>query len=465
MADQTRAEDILSDASDHDEPTVGTTPAERPAPAEDYDVAIVGASLAGCTAAILLARSGARVALVEKSPDSQAFKRMCSHYIQSSAVATLERLGLLERMMQAGAVRSRVRLWTPWGWIEPPEKSVVPSGINLRRERLDPLIRELAAETPGVELILGYTVQGLLREGDRVCGIQARDTHRHTIELRTQLVVGADGRDSRVAKLAAVPTKIAPHGRFAYGGYYEGPPPAGAPSAALWLLDPDMAAAFPTDSGQTFYAAMPTNDRLPEFRSDPAAALEKFVAAIPDAPPIRASRLVGEMTGKIDMTNVIHTPTTPGLALVGDAAGALDPLWGVGCGFALQSSEWLADSVAPALSGAESLQQGLKRYRRRHARGLRGHTKTILDYATGRKINGGEKMLFSAATYDERTARVFQAFGSRNIAPMRMLASAIPLAVLAGARRSISQRAGYSSARVATPTADGDPEEHTTNTA
>lgn len=403
----------------------------------DYDVAIVGASLAGSATAILLARSGARVALLEKSPDPRAFKKICSHYIQSSAVGTLERLGLIEPMMQAGAVRSRVRLWTRWGWIEPPPGSTVPSGINLRRERLDPLIREIAAETPGVELLLGHTVQGLLRDGEQVCGVQASDTHGQATELRARLVIGADGRDSRVAKLAGVRTKTAAHGRIAYGGYYEGPAYHGAPAATLWLMDPNMIGAFPTDNGQTFYAAMPTKDHLPEFRADPQAALEKMVASVPDAPPILASRLTQPVQGKIDMTNVIHTPTAPGLALAGDAAGALDPLWGVGCGFALQSSEWLADSVAPALSGAESLDRGLKRYRRRHARGLRGHTWTILDYATGRKLTPGERMLFSAASYDERTGRIFEAFGSRNIGPARMFATAIPLAMLATARRSI----------------------------
>jgi len=185
---------------------------------------------------------------------------------------------------------------------------------------------------------------------------------------------------------------------------------------------------------------MPASERLPEFREDPAAALQRFVAAIPDAPPIAQSQLVGEVVGKIDMTNVINTPTAPGLALVGDAASAVDPLWGVGCGFALQSSEWLADSVAPALGGTESMDRGLQRYRRRHARGLKGHTREILDYATGRKINAGEKLFFSAASYDERTAKVFEAFGSRNIGPGRMLATGIPLAVLATARRSVSER-------------------------
>jgi 2-polyprenyl-6-methoxyphenol hydroxylase-like FAD-dependent oxidoreductase len=441
MADQTHAHDILSDGPDSGETTSQTVPTK------DYDVAIVGASLAGCSTAIMLARAGAKVALVEKSPDPKAFKRICTHYIQSSAVPTLERLGLLERMMEAGALRAHARLWTRWGWIAPPANTTSPSGVNLRREKLDPLIRDMAAQTPGVELMLGYTVHELMREGERFAGVRARDSHDHSVEIRARLVIGADGRDSKIAKLSGVPTKTAPHGRIAYGGYYEGPAPATSPDAALWLLDPDMAAAFPTDGGLVFYATMPTKARLPEFRADPQAALEKLVSSIPEAPPIAQSRLVGQVQGKLDMTNVMHAPTAPGLALVGDAASAVDPLFGVGCGFALQTSEWLADSVAPALNGAESIEKGLRRYRRRHARGLGGHTRVIVEYATGRKMNGGEKMLFAAAAHDERTARVFEAFGSRNIGPLRMFATGIPFAMFANARRSLSRRASSGSAK------------------
>ncbi len=446
MADQPHSHDILPEGSDPREPSSQAAPPPSVPAVKEYDVAIVGASLAGCATAIMLARTGARVALVEKSPDPNAFKRICTHYIQSSAVPTLERLGLLEPMMRAGALRAHARLWTRWGWIAPPSDTTAPAGVNLRREKLDPLIRELAAQTHGVELMLGHTVDELLREGERFTGVRAHDSHQHAVELRARLVVGADGRDSKIAKLSGVPTKTAPHGRIAYGGYYEGPEPVTAPDAALWLLDPDMAAAFPTDDGLIFYATMPSKARLPEFRADPQAALEKLVSTIPEAPPIAQSRLVSQVQGKIDMTNVIHTPTAPGLALVGDAASAVDPLFGVGCGFALQSSEWLADSVAPALQGAESLEKGLKRYRRRHARGLGGHTRVILEYASGRKMNSGEKMLFSAAANDERTARVFEAFGSRNIGPLRMFATGIPLAMLANVRRSLSRRVRPNSA-------------------
>jgi 2-polyprenyl-6-methoxyphenol hydroxylase-like FAD-dependent oxidoreductase len=420
----------------------------------DYDAVIVGASLAGCTEAIMLGRAGARVALIDQRPETGAYKRICSHYIQSSAVPTLERAGLLEPMMQAGALRSRARIWTRWGWIEPPRRSSVPSGVNLRREILDPLIRGIAAKTVGVDLMLGETAEELVRDshaGDSVCGVKVRDRHGAHRPLTATLVIGADGRGSRVAKLSGVKAKTVPHGRFAYGGYFAGPPPKGWPDASLWLLDPDMAAAFPTDSDLTFYACMPTKERLPEFRSDPEQALKAMLASLPDAPPVADSRVVAArdgkpILGKLDMTNVAHTPTAPGLALIGDAALAIDPLWGVGCGWAFQSAEWLAQSVSASLLGAEPLARGLARYRRRHARGLRGHATMIYDYASGRRFNPGERMLFSAAAHDERVARVFEAFGSRNIGPLRMFTRGVPLALAAHARSALSSGASGSPA-------------------
>ena len=413
--------------------------------ADVYDAAIVGASLAGCAAAIALGRAGLKVALVDKRPEQGAYKKICSHYVQSSAIASLERLGLLEPMMQAGAVRSRVRLHTSWGWIEPPpgaeeSASLVPSGVNLRRERLDPLIRCTASETPGVELMLGQAVEELIGDGEAVIGVKTRDPHGSHRTLRAKLVVGADGRGSQVAKLASVPAKLVPHGRFAYGRYYEGPAPKHAPDSLFWLLDPDMAAVFPTDSDLYFYAVMPAKERLGEFKQDPEKALADMVASLPDAPPIGASTPVGPIQGKLDMTNVAHRPVAPGLALVGDAALAIDPLWGVGCGWALQSSEWLTDSVIPALQGSESLSKGLARYRRRHRRGLAGHARMIYDYAGARKLTWFEKGLFATAAQDDRVAQVFEAFGTRNIGPGEMLARTVPRVAYLSARRGLARR-------------------------
>lgn len=408
----------------------------------DYDVAIVGASLAGCAAAIAYGRSGLRVALVEKSPEAAAYKRICTHYVQASAIASLERLGLLEPMMRRGAVRSCVRMRTPWGWVEPTARSRVPSGINLRRERLDPLIRQAAAETPGVDLMLGQAASELLHDDDAVAGVEIRDRSGASRRLRARLVVGADGRGSRVAKLAGVRARTFEHGRFAYGAYFEGPPPPTAPDATLWLLDPDMVGVFPTDSDLYFYACMPAFERLDDFRKDPLAALISLVAGVPDPPPILESAPAGPVQGKLDMTNVAHTPTAPGLALVGDAALAIDPIWGVGCGWALQSSEWLTDSTIPALHGQRPLKRALARYRRLHRNRLRGHAATIYDYSTGRKFTRFERLLFATVCRDERAAATFEEFGTRTIGPARMFAATTPRIAWLGARGKLSKPPG-----------------------
>jgi menaquinone-9 beta-reductase len=402
----------------------------------DYDAVIVGGSLAGCTAAILLGREGLRVAVVEKQPDPKAFKRMCTHFIQASAVPTVDRLGMLEPIEAAGGVRPHFQAWTRWGWIKPPRENASLS-LNIRRELLDPMLREEAAATPGVDLHLGQAVRELIWDGETIAGVLARDTDGVETSLRARLVVGADGRDSDIAELSGVEEKVLPHGRFAYGGYFEGAQPDFAPDGSIWMMDPNWAAAFPTDHDLTFYAAMATKDLLPEFKRDPAAALVSYISAVPEAPPIREAQLVEDVLGKIEMPNRVRVPVAPGLALVGDAAQAVDPLFGIGCGWAFQSGEWLADSVAPALRGEEPLERGLKRYRRLHKRKLGGHTMLVNDYATGRPMNRGEKTIFAAAARDPKVATNFDAFGTRRIGPARMFATTIPRAVMVNARHSL----------------------------
>ena len=410
----------------------------------DYDAVVVGASLAGCTTAILLGRAGARVALIDKQPDPNAYKRICSHFIQESSVPTFERLGLLEPVLAAGGLRTQMHAWTRWGWIEPPAENGL-SCLNLRRERLDPMIRDLAASTSGVDLMLGLTATRVLREDGRVSGVALRDRDGGEIELRGRLTVGADGRDSTIAELAEVAVKTRPHGRVAYGAYFEGALPEGAPNSRIWMLDPDWAAAFPTDSELTFYAAMVTRDRLPEFKADPGAALVEFIAGLPEAPPIRAGRRVGPVEGKLDMTNRQRTQTLPGLALVGDAALAIDPLFGVGCGWAVQSGEWLADSVAPALRGEEPLERGLRRYRHRHTRALRTHAWLIHDYASGRKLQPGERALFAAAARDPKIAALFERIGTRQSRIAGSTVRTLPRVAAVNLRARLRRRSAFRS--------------------
>lgn len=403
----------------------------------EYDVAIVGASLSGCTAAILLGRAGAKVALIEKSPDHAAYKRLCSHFIQASAAPTLERLGLMEPILAAGGQRGRGLLWTRWGWIE-PTKGPTAYGVNLRREVLDPLVRTVAARTPGVELMLGKTAVRLLRDDSGFAGVAIRDPDGEVLEIPSPLTIGADGRDSPVATMAEVGERTRPHGRFAYGAYFEGPMPDFAPDAGLWMMDPQIAAAFPTDDGLVLYVAMPTKDHLPRFKEDIEGAMVEWVGSIPDAPPIRQARRVGPIIGKLDMTNRIREPVAPGLALIGDAALAADPLFGVGCGWAFQSGEWLADSVSPALQGVESLDNCLRRYRKRHRRQLGMHARLIHDYSTGRKFYPTERAIMRTAVHDPQAAALFEAVGTRRTTPPRLLVPMAKRVAIANVRRLVS---------------------------
>jgi 2-polyprenyl-6-methoxyphenol hydroxylase-like FAD-dependent oxidoreductase len=380
----------------------------------DFDVLIAGASLAGSATAILLGQAGLRVALVERRADPAAFKRMCTHYIQCSAVPSLERLGLMSEILAAGGVRSSGRFWTRWGMVEAPRAEQLPPGVNIRREVLDPMIRARAAATPGVELMLGQTASEVVTEAGAVSGLRLRDRDNRERTVRAALVVGADGRSSSVAQLAGVPRRETPHGRFGFGAYFEGPQPEAAPDGTIWFLDPQWAAAFPTDSGLTFLGGMCTKDRLPEYRQDRLGFLQRYIAGLPQAPPIADCRVVSPVIGKADLPNVHRGPVAPGLALVGDAALATDPLFGVGCGWAVQSAEWLTDAVLPALRGEEALTAGLARYRRVHRRRLGLHTRMIEDYATGRPFSAPERLLFSAAAQDPATRLPFMRFGTRS---------------------------------------------------
>jgi flavin-dependent dehydrogenase len=393
----------------------------------DYDVAIVGASIAGCTAATFLGRQGAKVALIESHSDPAAFKRMCTHFIQASSAPTIHRLGIEDALREAHARRTDTNIWTRYGWVSFGRESAGPplsewAPWNIRREKLDPILRDTAAGTDGVELLLGHTVNGLLRDGGRVVGVKARERSGEEHEIRAKLVVGADGRDSEVAKLSSAQTKLKPHNRFGYMAYYRDTPLVTGDSAQMWLLDPDVAYAFPTDNGLVCLAVFPHKDKLAEFKADPEQAMARVFESVTDGPRLDPAKRESNVLGKLEMPNTVRQPVQPGFALVGDAALAADPLWGVGCGWAFQSAEWLAESVGPTLSGSPSdIDAGLERYRRRHKKGLAAHEKFTSEYSSGRRFNPMEKMLFRAAARDQVLGQRMALMGERWIPPQKML--------------------------------------------
>ena len=307
----------------------------------EYDAVIVGASIAGCTAARLLGQSGVRVALLERSADADAYKAMCGHWILGGAKAALERAGFWQPIVDAGGIVGWPSVWAGDGWIDLHVDDVPPS-ISLRRKTLDPLLRRLAATTPGVDLRLGAEVVGLVRGADdSVRGVTTKDG----ATFAAPLVIAADGHRSPVARLANVTESTSPNERIYWWAYYEGLEVADGHTAQVWPADPHGAVVTPAGGGLHLVAAFPTKARHAEFAADRVGALERHVMQLPDAPNFARARRVTRAIGTNDYPFVRRDPLpVPGLALIGDAAMASDPLPAVGCGWAIRSAEWLVDA-------------------------------------------------------------------------------------------------------------------------
>jgi 2-polyprenyl-6-methoxyphenol hydroxylase-like FAD-dependent oxidoreductase len=381
-------------------------------PSDRTDVLIVGGSVAGCALAALLGRQGIEVTVLEKSPKPEHYKVVCTHFIQAGATPVLRRLGVTGTMERAGAVRNGLEVWTQGGWYVMPDEE---HGYSIRREKLDPMLRELAARTPNVTMRQGVTATAMTRDAQgRPSGLQARTAAGDEVNIGAKVVVGADGRGSATARLAGIPGRVLPHNRFGYMAYYEDLPlHAGGNRSQMWLTGRDVLYCFPNDDGLTVAAMFLHKDRLPAFRADKERAFLEAFAGLDRAPDLTGARRVSPLIGKLDVPNVRRPAGRPGVAFVGDAAQASDPVWGVGVGFALQSAAWLADEVAGPLTAGTDPDPALDRYRRKHRRELMLHHLQMSDFATGRPLNFVERAMHRAATRDPATAKVMASLAAR----------------------------------------------------
>ena len=408
-----------------------------------YDVIVVGASIAGCTAATFLARDGLKVALIEAHRDENMYKRLCTHFIQSSATPTIERLGVNKDLDAAGAVHAHGDLWTSYGWAREPENvpGCPPHGYSVRRAVLDPILRRTAAAEQCVDLMLGAKVVDLvLDESGRVGGVDVRTADGRR-EIRARLVIGADGKNSKVAELANLPAHELPNNRFGYFAHYRNIELENWNRSKLWLLDNgDAVYVFTNDDGIVLLAAMPSKKRLDDFRDgDKEKALLSMYDGLPEAPDLSNVERVSDLIGQVDYPSLLRPKiTAPGVALIGDAAMVADPLFGLGCGWAFQSAEWLAQEVSPVLRAGGDVDRATERYAKTHARRLRPHFKLTSDFSKVRPFNGLERLLFGGAPQDKVVSEAFWRYGTRNTSPIALLSPRV-LAHALRVRRKANQ--------------------------
>jgi 2-polyprenyl-6-methoxyphenol hydroxylase-like FAD-dependent oxidoreductase len=402
------------------------------------DVVVVGAGIAGCAAAAMFGRMGFEVVVLDAEPDINVFKRSCAHYIQPSALPVLRKYGLASLIEEHGGIRSVTDVWMRWGWIN----SSLPSdhyGYNIRRETLDPMLRRVAAWTPGVRVRQGYAIKEVLRRGERVSGVIAIDQRtRRPLMIESRLVVAADGRWSPTAKLAGLTTYTRPNCRFAYLAYYQNP--RKGPEATrqrVWYLEPNVAYESPTDEGLSCFSVLAPKNELGVWRIDPRAAMRRIFAALPGGVDLNDLRKVGPVTGVLEMPNMRRDAATPGLGLVGDAALSADPLFRTGCGWAFQSAAWLAETVGPSLKDGDikEVDAALVDYAALHEREILPHYELISDLSTGRPLKFGERMLSSAATRNSDVARLFELLAARSITPQQVARPGVMFKVMTASLR------------------------------
>jgi flavin-dependent dehydrogenase len=323
--------------------------------AEQFDVIVVGARCAGSPLATLLARDGARVAVVERA----TFPRdtLSTHIFEAQALAFLNRLGVIDQIRATGApILSRadirqedVRFVTS----APRLPGDVGGAASVRRFILDPILVDAAAEA-GAEVRLGTKVTGLVRDDGRVGGVQTAFDGSEA-ELRARLVVGADGRNSTVANLVGSRKyNVAPNQRFAYWTFFEGADPGPDPALVFHRWSNRLILGCPADSGLYQVILIPDLVDLPRFREDlEGSFMEYALSCEPVAQELAGATRVGKFFGMLRFEGFLREPSGRGWVLAGDAGHFKDPSPGQGIQDAFRQVDALALAIRDGLQGSD----------------------------------------------------------------------------------------------------------------
>ena len=344
-----------------------------------HDVVVVGARAAGAATALLLARQGHDVVLVDRN--ALPSDTLSTHQLARPGVVQLRRWGLLDAVLRSGAPALRqITFTTP---NESVTRAVKPSaGVDLlvapRRYILDTLVADAAAMA-GADLRFGVTVEGThLDDAGRAVGVYGHDRSGAPVDLAARYVVGADGLGSRVARAVGaeiIENRGAP-GAVQYAYFADLP----WPGIELIVADRALTGVFPTHHGEAcVWICSPTGDaraarRAAVSREDAFTAHLRRTA--PDlAARLRMGRRTSPVTGMLRMPNYLRQAHGPGWALVGDAGYHRDALTGHGLSDAYRDAELLAMALHQALRGDVDPDTALAEYQRRAgsrvARGLR----------------------------------------------------------------------------------------------
>jgi 2-polyprenyl-6-methoxyphenol hydroxylase-like FAD-dependent oxidoreductase len=334
-----------------------------------YDAIVIGARAAGSPTAMLLAKAGLKVLLVDRSRFPSDI--MSTHYIHKQGVASLKRWGLLDAV-----IASDTPACTEWTFDVGPFalRGTTPRYEDIdvdycpRRNVLDKILVDGAAAA-GAEVREGFSVQEILMSGDRVTGIRGRSGTGAMVTEDAKIVIGADGRHSFVARsVQAQAYESRPSRTCVYYSYFSGVPMKGV---ELYPRPGSGIVAMYTTQGQACLAAVKRAEDFHVYRDD---IEDTFWSVLQQAPDLyeraRAGTREERWTGTVDLPFFFRKPYGPGWALVGDASYHQDPNLGQGISNAFRDAEALSAAITSGLDNADldSLLAGYEETRNRLGR-------------------------------------------------------------------------------------------------
>jgi 2-polyprenyl-6-methoxyphenol hydroxylase-like FAD-dependent oxidoreductase len=319
---------------------------DKPGSRQTYDAVVVGARCAGAATALLLARAGQRVLVVDRG--QYGTDTLSTHALMRGGVLQLQRWGVLDRIRAAGTP-SVTRTTFHYGdeVLDIPIKA--RDGVDAlyapRRTVLDRALVDAAREA-GAEIRFGTRLVELLRApGGRVCGVTIAG-EGSTASISAQIVVGADGMRSTVARMVgAEPYRVGRHATGVVYGYWSGVPTRGY---HWYYRERVSAGAISTNDDLTcVFAAVPSRRFRDEIARDVPAGYHRVLRECDPslAESVGRAALVGHLHGFPGEPGYMRQSQGAGWALVGDAGYFKDPLTAHGITDALRDAELLARAI------------------------------------------------------------------------------------------------------------------------
>ncbi|HKQ52493.1 MAG TPA: NAD(P)/FAD-dependent oxidoreductase [Pyrinomonadaceae bacterium] len=330
-----------------------------------YDAIIVGARVAGSPLAMLLARKGYWVLLVDRATFPS--DTISTHHIHQPGVARLSRWGLLEKV-RASNVPPTTEISFDVGPFAlqgtPPPAEGIAEAYAPRRKVLDKILVDAAVEA-GAELRESFSVEELTTNGGLVTGIRGRDKKGSAVTERARIVVGADGARSFVAQSVQAPVYF-DRGMLTcnYYSYWSGVPLAGV---ELYARPGRLIVADKTNDGLVMVTSVWPKEEFNRVRSDIET---EFMRSLDEHAPslaerLRAGRREERFAGSGFLPNHFRKPYGEGWALVGDAGYVKDPATAQGITNSFSHAELLAEALDESFSGRRQLADALADYERR----------------------------------------------------------------------------------------------------